>query len=153
MKSFSGCLWFWNLTFTDTGRHYLSDMTFQNVPTSFSWGGRPIESEAMRITTRPDAEGGLSVVLSYFDQLILELGERPEDQGIEPVAEIVLLEEVHLFEWRVLNGSTREWQWDWKAPSSRPLQVELVVVFGGEDTKIRRVFWIPGRKDPRVHQI
>ena len=40
-----------DLTRQDAGTHFLSDLTFQNVPTSFSWSGQSISAEAIQLST------------------------------------------------------------------------------------------------------
>ncbi len=154
------------LTFNEDSRgRYLSDMTFQNVPTAFNWGGQSIATEAMRISTRPDVEGTLDIVLSYYDQAILDSDESVAERGIEPIAEIVLLEGVVFFEWRVADGRNLafpfDWKdeqrtrWDWDVRSRRPGQVELQVKFGDTNEVVRRVFWIPSKQNPlnRMNQL
>jgi len=130
------------------GGRYLSDMTFQNAPTSFNWGNKPFSSEAMQISTRPEAEGGLGIVLSYYDQPILDSDESLAERGIDPVAEIFLLTNVRIFEWKVLDGRTSEWVWDWDQRNRRPAQVELVIQFADSDEVVRRVFWVPNKQNP-----
>ncbi len=146
------------LTFQEDSRgRYLSDMTFQDVPTSFNWGGRTLATEAMRISTRPDVEGTLEIVLSYYDERILDNGGELAEQDIEPIAEIVLLENVVFFEWKVANARNLrfpfDWKdqqltsWEWESRNQRPAQVELQVKFGDSEEVIRRVFWIPTKRN------
>ena len=68
----------------------------------------------------------------------------------EPFAEVVLLEDVLYFEWRVLDGRTMEWQYDWDIQGRLPLQLELKVAFGAEGQEIRQVFWITPKQNPEV---
>jgi prepilin-type N-terminal cleavage/methylation domain-containing protein len=146
------------LTFNEQGEQYLSDMTFQNVPTSFNWGGTSLSSEAMRITTTPLRDGQLDIVLQYFDEAILDSEESLAERGIEPIASITLLNGVRLCEWRVLSGSGKTYPVDWTDPkvglyewetSRLPTQVELNIAFGQNGEVIRRVFWIPKRQNPK----
>ena len=46
-----------DLTRQDAGTHFLSDLTFQNVPTSFSWSGQSISAEAIQALDRATAGG------------------------------------------------------------------------------------------------
>ncbi len=146
------------LTFTDRGDQYLSDMTFQDVPTSFSWGGTPISAEAMRITTVPLRDGQLEVELQYYEEAILDTDDEFAEDGIDPVARITLLTGVRLFEWRVLRGTSKTFPVDWSDESvglyeweanTLPTQVELNVAFGLNGEVIRRVFWIPKKQNPQ----
>ena len=146
------------LTFNEQGEQYLSDMTFQNVPTSFNWGGTSLSSEAMRITTTPLRDGQLDIVLQYFDEPILDSEESLAERGIEPIASITLLNGVRLCEWRVLSGSGKTYPVDWTDPkvglyewdtARLPTQVELNIAFGQNGEVIRRVFWIPKRQNPQ----
>ena len=127
------------------GGRYLSEMTFQNTPISFNWGGQVIAAKAVRISTRPEVEGGLSIVLSYYEEEVLDSGVQRQKDA-EPVAELVLLSNVHLFEWRVFDGNS--WTWDWNQPQRRPIQAELITQFSGSTEQYRRVFWIPKKQDP-----
>ena len=56
----------------DAGSHFLSDLTFQNVPTSFSWSGQAISAEAVQLSTIPTRSGDLDVVLRYYEEAILD---------------------------------------------------------------------------------
>lgn len=136
------------LTFTDRGQQYLSDMTFQNVPVSFNWGGIPMSAEAMRISTIPLRDGGLDIVLEYYDEPILDSDESLAQRGIEPIAVVTLLKDVLLCEWRVLDGRSNEWDYEWDIRGRMPTQVELNILFELNGDIIRRVFWIPTRANP-----
>jgi prepilin-type N-terminal cleavage/methylation domain-containing protein len=70
--------------------------------------------------------------------------------GTEPFAEVVLLEDVRGFEWRVLDGRTMEWQNDWDLVGRLPLQLELTIGFGAQGKWIRQIFWITPKQDPEV---
>ena len=52
-----------DLTRQDAGTHFLSDLTFQNVPTSFSWSGQSISAEAIQLSTVRRRGGDLDIVL------------------------------------------------------------------------------------------
>lgn len=136
------------LTFTDQGQQYLSDMTFQNVPASFNWGGVPMSAEAMRMSTIPLRDGGLDIILEYYDEPILDSDESLAERGIEPIASITLLKDVRLCEWRVLDGRNSEWDYEWDIRGRMPTQVELNIAFGIKGDIIRRVFWIPKKANP-----
>ncbi|MEN8693552.1 MAG: type II secretion system protein [Akkermansiaceae bacterium] len=136
------------LTFSDSGQQYLSDMTFQNVPAAFNWGGVAISAEAMRMSTLPLRDGSLDIILEYYDEPILDSDESLAERGIEPIASITLLQNVHLCEWRVLDGRSSEWDYEWDIPGRRPTQVELSIMFDPSGDLIRRVFWIPSKANP-----
>lgn len=146
------------LAVTDSGSHYLTDLTLQNVPLSFTWGGEDRTAKAIRLSTVKRRSGFLDIVLSYYENEIIEA-----DSGAaagssfastvsneEPFAEIILLSDVAFFEWRVLDGRTMEYQYDWDLPGRLPLQMELICAFGAEGEEIRQVFWIPPRQNPEV---
>lgn len=141
-----------DLVSEDSGSHYLSDMTFQEVPIAFSWGGTERIAQALVISPELRRDGYLDVVLSFYEDKILEGTEDTSDGAIntEPFAEVVLLEDVRMFEWRVLDGRTLEWEWDWDIRGRMPLQVELTMAFGAQGDKIRQVFWIPPKQNPEV---
>jgi prepilin-type N-terminal cleavage/methylation domain-containing protein len=138
----------------DSGAHYLSDLTLQNVPLAFTWGGEDRVAKAVRLSTVKRRSGFLDIVLSYYELEILEgsesqLGESSLAQKT-PFAEIVLLTDVAYFEWRALDGRTLEWQYDWEVPGRLPLQLELVMSIGAKGEEIRHVFWIPPKQNPEV---
>ena len=143
------------LTTTDSGSHYLSDLTLQNVPLSFTWGGEERTAKAIRFSTVKKRSGFIDIVLSYYENEIIEedssrSGGTASRSDEEPFAEIVLLTDVAYFEWRLLDGRTMEYQYDWNLPGRLPLQMELICAFGADGGEIRQVFWIPPRQNPEV---
>lgn len=143
-----------DLQVEDSGTHYLSSLTLQNVPLAFTWGGEERIAKAVQLATvkRPRS-GFLDIVLRYYENEILEgsaSGPGQSALGEEPFAEIVLLTDVAYFEWRVLDGRSMEWQYDWEIEGRMPLQVELVMAIGARGQEIRHVFWIPPKANPEV---
>lgn len=138
-----------NLASTSTSEPFLSEMTFQNAPVSFQWGGRPISAEAVRIVTVPTVTRGVDVVIEYFDQQILDSEETTAERGIEPIASIKLLEDVRLFEWSLMDGrqianvERDQWPWEWDQPARLPNFVELKVVFQNDTPTVSRLYFIP----------
>lgn len=138
---------------SDSGTHYLSDLTLQNVPMAFTWGGEERVAKAVRLSTVKRRSGFLDIVLSYYEMEILEgaqsqFGKSSIDK--KPFAEIVLLTDVAYFEWRALDGRTLEWQYDWEVPGRLPLQLELVMAVGAKGEEVRHVFWLPPKQNPEV---
>ena len=107
-----------------------------------------MSAEAMRMTTIPLRDGSLDVVLEYYDEPILDSDESLAERGIEPIAAITLLQNVHLCEWRVLDGRSSEWDYEWDIRGRLPTQVELNIMFDPNGDLIRRVFWIPTKANP-----
>jgi prepilin-type N-terminal cleavage/methylation domain-containing protein len=141
------------LTTEDTGSHYLSDLTLQNVPMSFTWGGQERIAKAVQLSTIKRRSGFLDIVLRYYENEILEnsaatVGKSGSAEKEQPFAEIVLMSDVAYFEWRVLNTTTMEWQDEWEDASSMPLQMELVMAVGVKGDEIRHVFWLPPKLNP-----
>jgi type II secretory pathway pseudopilin PulG len=136
----------------DSGSHYLSDLTLQNVPLGFTWGGQERIAKAVQLSTVKKRSGFLDIVLRYYEDEILENSEstfgRITPQG--PFAEIVLLEDVRFFEWRVLDGRTMDWLYDWDLDGRLPLQAELVMAYGAQGQEMRQVFWIPPKQNPEI---
>lgn len=137
----------------DSGGRYLSDLTLQNVPLSFTWGGQERIAKAVRLSTVKRRSGYLDIVLSYYENEILEgsestFGKSSPDN--EPFAEIVLLSDVAYFEWRALDGQSMEWQYDWKIQGRLPIQLELVMAVGAKGEEIRQVFWLPPKQNPEI---
>ncbi len=137
------------LVSNDAGRRYLSDLTIQNVPLAFTWGGTEQVAKAVRLSTVERRDGYLDIVLSYYEEEILQDNNNMQSQNIEPFAQVVLLDDVSIFEWRVLDGRTMEWQYDWDLQGRLPLQMELKIAFGQEDI-IRQIFWITPKQNPEV---
>lgn len=144
------------LTSEDNGAQYLSDLTIQNVPLSFTWGGAERIAKAVQISTVRRRDGLLDIVMRYYENEVLE---ETEDVGAnasvldnEPFAEVILLEDVQAFEWQVLDGRTMEWQYDWDLVGRLPLQMELVYAMDPEDieTPVRQIFWITPKQNPEV---
>ncbi|MCP5546943.1 MAG: prepilin-type N-terminal cleavage/methylation domain-containing protein [Akkermansiaceae bacterium] len=141
------------LAVTESSSHYLSDLTLQNVPLSFTWGGEERTAKAVQLSTVKRRSGYLDIVLRYYENEILEGSESQFSTSSldnEPFAEIVLLEDVAYFEWRVLDGRSLEWSYDWDIQGRLPLQMELVMAIGAKGEEIRRVFWIPPKQNPEI---
>jgi hypothetical protein len=142
-----------DLQVSDSGSHYLSDLTLQNVPLSFTWGGQARIAKAVQISSVKKRSGYLDIVLRYYENEILEDSAAPASTSSlneEPFAEIVLLTDVAYFEWRVLDGRSMEWQYDWDLQGRLPLQVELVMAVGAKGEESRQIFWIPPKQNPEV---
>jgi prepilin-type N-terminal cleavage/methylation domain-containing protein len=142
-----------DLTVEGAGSHYLSDLTLQNVPMSFTWDGQERIAKAVQISTVKRRSGYLDIVLKYYENEILEgsastFGSTALDT--KPFAEIVLLEDVAYFEWRVLDSSRMEWQYDWKVQGRLPLQLELTMAIGAKGGEMRQIFWLPPKQNPEV---
>ncbi len=143
-----------DLAVTDAGSHYLTDLTLEQVPLSFTWGGQDRTAKAIQLSTVKRRSGFLDIVLRYYENEIIDpessSGTTSSAQDEEPFAEIILLTDVAYFEWRVLDGRTMEYQYDWDLPGRLPLQMELSCKFGASGEEIRHIFWIPPRQNPEV---
>ena len=133
---------------------YLSDLTLQNVPLSFTWGGQPRIAKAVQLSTVRRRSGFLSIVLRYYENEILEGSAAPtggtSNLDNKPFAEVELLNDVAYFEWRVLDGTSMEWQYDWDIQGRLPIQLELTLAFGAQGEEMRQIFWIPPKQNPEV---
>lgn len=139
------------LVSNDDGSHYISDLTLQNVPLSFTWGGSDQVALAIQISTVKRRDNYLDIVLRYYEEELLQDSDNLADNAdVEPFAEIVLLEDVRAFEWRVLDGRTMEWQYDWDLVGRLPLQMELSIAFGAQGEFLKQIFWITPKQDPEV---
>ena len=143
-----------DLQVQNTSGQYLSDLTLQNVPLSFTWGGQPRIAKAVQLSTVRRRSGFLSIVLRYYENEILE-GSAAVESGKsvidnKPFAEVELVKDVAYFEWRVLDGTSMEWQYDWDIQGRLPLQLELTLAFGDKGEEMRHIFWIPPKQDPEV---
>lgn len=134
-----------------SGSHYLTDLTLQNVPINFTWGQERI-AKAMQISTVKRRSGYLDIVLRLYENEILEGSASTFGKfaDTKPFAEIVLLEDVAFFEWRVLDAQTMEWQYEWDRQGRLPLQIELTMAIGAKGEEMRHVFWLPPKQNPEV---
>lgn len=142
-----------DLVVEDSGPRYLSDITLQNVPLSFTWGGEEKIAKAVQLSTVQRRSGYLDIVLRYYENEILEGSGAGTDSKVideKPFAEIVLLENVAYFEWRVLDPNSMEWLYDWTVQGRMPLQLELTMALGAKGEEIRKIFWLPPKQDPAV---
>jgi hypothetical protein len=142
-----------DLAVEDSGAQYLSDLTLQNVPLSFTWGGGERTAKAVRLSTVKRRSGYLDIVMAYHENEVLEGSESTfggTAADTEPFAEIVLLSDVAYFEWRALDGLSLEWRYDWDVQGRLPLQLELVMAIGAKGEEIRRVFWLPPKQNPEL---
>lgn len=142
-----------DLQVEDSGSHYISDLTLQNVPLSFTWGGQARIAKAIQLSTVKRRSGYLDIVLKYYENEILEGAESSFSStasATEPFAEIILLSDVAFFEWRVLDGRSMEWQYDWEVQGRLPLQLELTLAIGAKGEEIRQIFWIPPKQNPEI---
>ncbi len=132
--------------------HYLSDLTLQNAPLGFTWGGQERIAKAVQLSTVKRRSGYLDIVLRYYENEILpdSTGGKTNPKGEKPFAEIVLLSDVAYFEWRLLDGRSMEWQYDWDLQGRLPLQLELVMAVGAKGEEIRQVFWVPPKSNPEI---
>lgn len=139
------------LTSENGGEQYTSDLTLQNVPLAFTWGGTEKIAKAVRLSTIPRRDGYLDIVLRYYEEEILQDSDNAQtNESLEPFAEVILLEDVRTFEWQVLDGRTMEWAYDWDLVGRLPLQMELTIAFGANGEFMRQIFWIPPKQDPEV---
>jgi prepilin-type N-terminal cleavage/methylation domain-containing protein len=137
---------------TGSGNHYLSDLTLQNVPLSFTWGGQARIAKAVQLSTVKRRSGYLDIVLKYYENETLKDSASNFKTTVDekPFAEIILLTDVAYFEWRVLDGRSMEWGYDWEIQGRLPLQLELTLAIGAKGEEIRQIFWIPPKQNPEV---
>ena len=142
-------------TSTKSGDGYISDLTFQNTPVSFNWGGRGISAKATRISVEKERDG-MQVVIHYYEKAILDSEEEEAEDQVDPVASIILLKGLSYCEWEFIDHRDLENpRYDWDMRGRLPMQVILVMSYGDEDEEIRRVFWIPSKQSPvaRMRQL
>ena len=131
------------------GQPYLYELTLQNVPLAFTWGGVEKVAKAVQIVGVKRRDGFLNVVMRYYENEILNDQENlVSAQAEEPFAEVILMEEVRFFEWRALDGRTMEWQLDWDLQGRLPLQLELVTAQGAYGDEMKQIFWIVPKVSP-----
>ncbi len=147
-----------DLKVTDTASHYLSDLTLENVPISFTWSNQERTAKAIQLSTVMRRSGFLDIVLRYYENPILDPTSTdaapgkfaPTSTEEKPFAEIVLLTDVRYFEWRVLDSNKMEYVYEWEESGKTPLQLELTCAFGAVGEPIKHIFWIPPKQNPEV---
>lgn len=132
------------------GKQWLTEMTFQNTPTLFSWAGQTLAAEAVQLATVETGGDRVNVVLRYYEEAILDDSDSTADVRAEPVAELVLLRNLYTFEWEVLDGRTMEQYFDWDIRGRMPTQLKLEARFSPEDDLIVHHFWIPPKMSPEL---
>lgn len=137
-----------DLDYSETAGHFVSEMSFQEVPMSFSWAGQSISPEAIQLVTVERADDTLDIVLRYYDEKILDDTAEGTGLATDPVAELILLRGVWKFEWEVLDGRTMEWTYDWDVRGRMPLQLRLTARFHREGEEVVHYFWIPPKTNP-----
>jgi len=140
---------------TDNGSQYESTITLQKVPLSFAWGNQERVAKAVTLSTVRTRSGYFDIVLSYYENEILEDTSSRGTSGSaalskEPFAQITLLSNLRYFEWRFLDGTNLEWRYDWDLQGRLPLQVELVFAIGASGEEIRQIFWLPPKQNPEI---
>ena len=141
-----------DLKYTD-GNPIVSDLTLQNVPLNFTWGGGSRVAKTVQLSTVRKRDNYLDIVLRYYENEILPDSNTATKTSMvenKPFAEIVLLKDVAYFEWRVLDGRTMEWQYDWDIQGRLPLQLELKIAFGAQGEELRHVFWVTPKQNPET---
>ena len=146
-----------DLKVTDTATHYLSDLTLENVPLSFTWGNQERTALAVQLSTVTRRSGYLDIVLRYYENPIIDPASTNTSGGFRsssteelPFAEIVLLTDVRYFEWRVLDPTKLEYEYEWDQSGKLPIHLELTMAFGAEGEPISHIFWIPPKQNPEV---
>lgn len=140
----------------DNGAQYLSTLTLQKVPLSFTWGNQERVAKAVQLSTVRKRSGFMDIVLSYYENEILDDTSSTSNTNNsillskEPFAQITLLEDVRYFEWRFLDGSNLDWRYDWDIQGRLPIQIELVYTIGTNNPEIRQVFWLPPKQNPEI---
>ncbi|MGJ8678328.1 MAG: PulJ/GspJ family protein [Akkermansiaceae bacterium] len=135
----------------------LFNLTFQNVPMSFNWGETPMTAEAIQLATVQQRDGFVDVVLRFYDVKILEDANANEsindvtEPDAEPVAEIILLEDLWLCDCDVVAGETMESSQLWDDDSSLPLQVKLYCRFDPTADIVQHTFWVTPKENTAVY--
>jgi len=83
-----------DLKVSDSGTHYLSDLTLQNAPMNFDWGGQTRTAKAVQLSTVKRRSGYLDIVLRYYENDIIGDDVPVSALGNKPFAEITLLQDV-----------------------------------------------------------
>jgi len=129
----------------------LFTLTFQNVPMSFNWGEIPMTAEAVQLASIEQRDGFIDVVLRFYDGKILPDDDDPFlDSDIEPVAEIILIEDLWMCDCEVVDGNTMEQFAEWDNRGKLPLQVKFYCRFEPSSDIVQQSFWIVPKQNPEV---
>lgn len=128
----------------------LFTLTFQNVPMSFNWGDTPMTAEAIELATIEQRDGFVDVVLRFYDDQILQDSNSMGQDDIEPVAEIILIENLWMCDCEVVDGNTMEQFTDWDNSSKLPLQVKFYCRFEPTSDIVQQTFWVVPKQNPEV---
>lgn len=138
-----------NLQYEDNGRHYLSTLTLQKVPTRFNWGGQILGAEAFQIVTEPRRDAYLDIVLKVYDEEVLT-ATGSDYLDVDPVLEVTLLEGVNAFEWSVLDSNRTEPDDIWLPKNRLPMHVIMTAIFEPEGRVVNHTFWIVPKMRPEL---
>ncbi len=148
------------LTTTESPTQHLSELIIQNPGEVFSWAGQPFVAKAVKISTKPNANKTIDIILEYFADPLLSDGENTSgeliDPNQEPLQTLVLLDEIWQFEWLVWNGRDQDrdynpsWATTWD-PNTPPLFFELKMTIDLEARHTIHRFWCPSKVNPAQH--
>ena len=130
--------------------HNLFILTFQNVPMSFNWGETRMTAEAIEMATIEQRDGFIDVVLRFYDEEILQDSDSTGNDDVEPVAEIVLIENLWMCDCEVIDGNTMEQFTEWDNSGKLPLQVKFYCRFDPTSDIVQQTFWIVPKQNPEV---
>lgn len=128
----------------------LFELTFQNVPMSFSWGEVPMTAEAVQLATVQQRDGFVDVVLRFYDEEILEDSDSTGDADRKPVAQITLIEDMWMCDCEVVDGRTLEQLTGWDNNGQLPLQVKFYCRFESTSDIVQQTFWVVPKQNPEV---
>ncbi|MGB0774351.1 MAG: type II secretion system protein [Akkermansiaceae bacterium] len=130
----------------------LFTLTFQNVPMSFNWGETPVTAEAIELVTVEQRDGFIDVILRIYDEEILADSDSAQDAtDIEPIAEIVLLEDLWHCDCEVVDGRDLEQALlEWDNNGQLPLLVKFYCRFEPTSDIVQQTFWIVPKQRPEV---
>ena len=128
----------------------LFTLTFQNVPMSFNWGDTPMTAEAIELATIEQRDGFVDVVLRFYDDEILQDSNSTGNDDIEPVAEIILIQNLWMCDCEVVDGSTMEQLTEWDNSGKLPLLVKFYCRFEPTSDIVQQTFWVVPKQNPEV---
>lgn len=128
----------------------LFTLTLQNVPLSFGWGDTPMTAEAIELLTVEQRDGFIDVILRFYDEQILSDSLTRDNDGIEPVAEITLIEDLWMCDCEVVDGNTMEQLAEWDNNGRLPIQVKFYCRFDPSSDIVQQTFWLVPKQNPDV---
>ncbi|MBK1792603.1 hypothetical protein [Persicirhabdus sediminis] len=134
----------------ETSSHNLPRLTFENVPMAFNWGGRSMAAESIELATVLRRDNLVDIVLRLYENKVITGENNTVSNNDDPIAEIIIVDGLYLFEVDVIDGRTMETLREWDDTSNLPVQVKFFYRYEPNDSLVEQAFWIVPKENPEV---